>query len=173
MAQKAKQAATAAVSFEELLRADEIEGTRWREWFAKQPDMLLDSPTDIAGAGNLRSLLMHVVGVQQRYAEWLTETPLTLNGTTAPHHTAADIFAISDRSRALLWQWLSTATPEELSKVVEYRRGEFYLRATKRKAFLQVMFHNMHHFGQIATLVRDAGHPTDWIHDFIFSPVMD
>lgn len=167
-----QQAPFAGVSFEELLHAHDVEMNRWHQWFLQQPAVLLNTPTSIAKAGDLRTLLLHVVAVQLRYAEWLHDIHATTDVMTLPHESADQLFAIGQQASGMIHTWVQNAGPEELSKVIEYRRGDFVLRATKRKAFLQVIFHTSHHFAQIAVLVREAGHPTDWIHDFIFSPAM-
>jgi uncharacterized damage-inducible protein DinB len=38
--------------------------------------------------------------------------------------------------------------------------------------FAHAMLHGVRHWAQLATALREAGHGTDWGHDFLFSDVM-
>lgn len=160
-----------AISLGELLAYDEHEVTRWHEWFRRQPAEILDLKTEIASAGDLRTLLLHVFGVQLRYAEWLNDDKRT-DAINLPHDTVEELFAIGTRSRALLAQFVAKTTPEDLAVVLTYERGNFKMSATKRKCFLQSVLHGDRHWAQVAVLVREAGYKTDWIHDFIMTPAM-
>jgi len=172
MTESAKQTPVAAFTFTEMIDADAAECARWLAYFQKNPE-LLDLATPIAGADSLRGLLLHIHGVQLRYAEWLLDLPKT-DALQLPHQTPDELFAIGDRARELLRKFVAFATEEELAHVIEFHRGDFHLRCTKRKAFIHgTLMHSDRHWAQVASSVREAGHPTDWIHDFVFSPAME
>ena len=161
-----------AFTFEEMIAAQEYELAKWEEWFLKQPATLLDLPVDIAKGENLRSVLFHIFVVEIFYGEPLNDlrdsnAPVA-DLVALPRETFADLFAIHRRGFALLKQWVERATPEEAAKV--FIRGE--LRVTRKKCFIQVMEHTVRHFAQLAVALRQAGHPTDWMHDFIMNPSM-
>jgi uncharacterized damage-inducible protein DinB len=163
---------TLAFTFPEMLAAQDVELGRWKEWFLQQPATLLDLPIDIAKGGDLRSALFHIFLVEFSFAQALNDLR-DPNASRAdllalPHATFDELFAIHQQAFALLKQWAERATPEDAAKL--FVRGE--LRVSRRKCFIQVMEHNVRHFAQLAVALRQAGHPTDWMHDFIFNPSM-
>ncbi len=159
-------------TFPEMLAAQDIEIGRWKEWFLQQPADLLDLPLDIAKAKDLRSALFHMFLVELSFAQALNDLR-DPNASRAdllalPHATFDELFVIHQQAFALLKQWVERATPEDAAKL--FIRGE--LRVSRKKCFIQVMEHNVRHFAQLAVALRVAGHPTDWMHDFIFNPSM-
>ncbi len=165
-------AATAEVSFAEMLDANERETTNWRNWFEHQPAELLDLPLNIALAKNVREFLLHIFAVELRYAERLTDSAIT-EYETLPTGSVNDLFAIGDRARARFRDYLSRATDADLATVMEFpTRTAGVLRASKRKMFAHAMLHGVRHWAQVATALRENGHGTDWPHDFLFSDVM-
>jgi uncharacterized damage-inducible protein DinB len=161
-----------AFTFSEMLAAQEVEMGRWQQWFREQPATLLDVPIDLAKAKDLRSVLFHVFLVELSFAESLNELR-DPNGSRAdllakPHETFDELFAIHQRAFTLLAQWVERATPEDAAKL--FIRGE--LRVSRRKCFIQVMEHTVRHFAQLAVALRQAGRPTDWMHDILFNPAI-
>ena len=161
-----------AFTFPEMLAAQDVELGRWKEWFLQQPETLLNLPLDIAKAKDLRSALFHIFLVELSFAEAINELR-DPNASRAdllalPHGTFDELFAIHHRAFSLLKQWVERATPEDAAKL--FVRGE--LRVTRKKCFIQVMEHTVRHFAQLAVALRQAGHPTDWMHDFLFNPSM-
>jgi uncharacterized damage-inducible protein DinB len=161
-----------AYTFPEMIAAQEIEVDRWEQWFLKQPSTLLDLHLDLAKGQELRSALFHIFLVEVNFGESLNELRDPNNPIddlfALPHQTFAELFAMHRRGLGLLKQWAGQATPEDAAKL--FIRGE--LRATRKKCFIQVMEHNVRHFAQLAVALRKAGHPTDWVHDFIRNPSM-
>lgn len=164
-----------AISLNELLAYDEHEVTRWHEWFKKQPADILDLPTKVAEGNDLRWLLFHIFAVQLRYAEWILERPSRSREEflAIPRQTVDELFAIGAQARTLLGKFIENTSAEDLQKVLAYDSPKFKMSASKRKCFLQAILHGDRHWAQIAVLVREAGHKTDWVHDFIVSPVME
>ena len=159
-------------TFPEMLAAQDIEIGRWKEWFLQQPATLLDLPIDIAKGADLRSALFHMFLVELSFSQALNDLR-DPNASRAdllalPHATFDELFAIHQQAVTLLKQWAERATPEDAAKL--FVRGE--LRVSRKKCFIQVMEHNIRHFAQLAVALRQAGHPTDWMHDFIFNPSM-
>ena len=161
-----------AFTFPEMIAAQDVEVSRWEQWFLQQPSTLLDLHLDLAKGEDLRSALFHIFLVELNFGESLNERR-DPNGSiddllALPHQSFADLFAIHHRGVALLKQWTEQATPEDAAKIF-IRRD---LRVTRKKCFIQVMEHNIRHFAQLAVALRKAGHPTDWVHDFIRNPSM-
>ena len=165
-------ATTAEFSFAEMLEANERETGKWKNWFERQPAELLDLPLSIAGAKNVRELLLHIFAVELRYAERLTNSAVT-EYESLPTGSAGELFAIGEKARGLYRQYLSGVTDADLATVQEFpTRTAGVLRASRRKMFAHAMLHGVRHWAQLATALREKGHDTDWGHDFLFSDVM-
>jgi uncharacterized damage-inducible protein DinB len=162
-----------AFTFQEMLAAQEIEMAKWEQWLLDQPATLLDLPVDFAKGGDLRSALFHTFMVEVVFGEALNEmrdpnaSPADL--FALPKQSVDDLFAVHRRGFGLLKQWAEHATAEDAAKF--FVRGQ--IRATRKKCFIQVMEHNVRHFAQLAVALRKAGHPTNWMHDFIVNPSME
>ncbi len=161
-----------AFTFPEMIAAQEVELANWERWFLNQPATLLDLPLDVAKGKDLRSALSHVFMVELVFGEALNglrdpnASPADL--FALPKETVADLFALHHRGFGLLKQWAEHATPEDAVKIFVRRE----ISASYKKCFIQVMEHTVRHFAQIAVALRQAGHPTDWTHDFLFNPSM-
>jgi uncharacterized damage-inducible protein DinB len=165
-------ATTAKFSFSEMLDANERETVKWQNWFEHQPAELLDLPLNIALAKNVREFLLHIFAVELRYAERLAGSKVT-EYESLPTGSVAELFGIGEKARALFRDYLSRTTDEDLAVVVEFpTRTAGVLSASKRKMFTHAMLHSIRHWAQLATALREAGHGTDWGHDFLFSDVM-
>lgn len=166
-------ASLAQISFAELLAANEAETQKWRKWFDEQPTSVLDVPLNIALSKNVREFLLHIFAVELRYAERLMGLPVTYY-ETLPTGGVAELFAIGDRARAMYRNYLAEATDEDLFLVVEFpTRTAGIFRASKRKIFLHAMLHGVRHWAQLTSALREAGHPTSWGKDFLYSNVME
>ncbi len=58
------------ITFQELMHYTEAETRRWRGFFQQHPDAL-DLEVGIAGAKEIRGLIVHIFAVELRYAERL------------------------------------------------------------------------------------------------------
>jgi len=165
--------ANAQISFAELLQANESETARWRVWFDAQPATVLDVSLSIALAKDVREFLLHIFAVELRYAERLKGLAVT-DYQTLPTQTVAELFGVSERARALYRDYLATVMDDDLAAVIEFpTRTAGIMRSSKRKIFLHAMLHGVRHWAQLATALREAGHPTNWGKDFLYSEVMD
>jgi len=165
-------ATTAELSFAEMLDANQRETTKWQSWFERQPGELLDLPVNIALAKDVREFLLHIFAVELRYAERLTDSPITEYEAISTG-SVRDLFGIGDKARGLYRKYLARATDADLSTVMEFpTRTAGVLRASKRKMFAHAMLHGVRHWAQLATALREKGHGTDWPHDFLFSDVI-
>jgi uncharacterized damage-inducible protein DinB len=163
----------AQISFTELLAANEAETRNWRKWFDGQPASVLDVPLSIALAKNVREFLLHIFAVELRYAERLQGVSVTAY-ETLPTGNIADLFGIGDKARAMYREYMARAGDKDLATVIEFpTRTAGMLRSSKRKIFLHAMLHGVRHWAQLATALREAGYPTNWAKDFLYSEVME
>jgi uncharacterized damage-inducible protein DinB len=157
------------ISFSTLLAYNNDENERWKRWFAAN-SAALDLPCDVAGAGTVRKLLVHIFFVELVFACHVLDQDRP-NVANLPQATLDELFAISADARAKFDQFLVKAKPEDWS--TPYPIGVRDLKASKAKMVMQAMWHSMNHRGQMATFLRQQGFKQDWIHDFLLSNAME
>jgi uncharacterized damage-inducible protein DinB len=166
-------ATLAQISFAELLSANQAETLKWRKWFDEQPTAVLDIPLSIALAKNVREFLLHIFAVELRYAERLAGLPITAY-ETLPTGSVAELFGIGEKATAMYRDYLANASDEDLASVIEFpTRTAGVMRASKRKIVVHAMLHGVRHWAQLATALREAGYPTNWGKDFLYSEMME
>jgi uncharacterized damage-inducible protein DinB len=108
-----------------------------------------------------------------RYAERLQGLPVTAY-ETLPTGSVADLFGVGEKAGRMYREYLATASDEDLGTVIEFpTRTAGIIRTSKRKIFLHAMLHGVRHWAQLATALREAGYPTNWGKDFLYSEVME
>jgi uncharacterized damage-inducible protein DinB len=166
-------ATQAQISFEELLAANQGQTRKWRQWFEEQPASVLDVPLSIALAKDVREFLLHIFAVELRYAERLKGLPISAY-EDLPSTTVAELFSIGEKAAGMYREYFAQATDEDLATVIEFpTRTAGIIRASKRKIVVHALMHSVRHWAQLATALREAGHPTNWGKDFLYSEVME
>jgi len=155
------------VSFSELLAFTAEENRRWKKWFTEHPQAL-DLPCDIAGSSTVRTLLLHIFGVDLRYSHLLLGLDLP-DFKSLPHATVEELFAIGEQAEKKLREFIARASSKDWDEIVPL--GFLDLKASKRKIMAQVALHGVHHRAQLATFLRQQGYEQDWMHDFVLSDV--
>ena len=159
----------AGFSFSELLQYVNEETERWREFFAGNPKAL-DVEVSIAGTKNIRDMLLHIFAVELRYAERLNDVAEVTPYERHARETAEELFAIGDKARAMLAEYLAKA--EDLDRVLTFPTlTSGTLSASKKKIVAHMLLHGVRHWAQLATALREAGF-AQGKHDFLFSNVM-
>lgn len=160
------------IEFAELLRYEEEEVERWRRWFEKRPPEVLDVSIGEGETTTIRGLLVHIFGVELRYADRL----LALQPTSYESlrtNSLDEIFQIGAVARQKLREFLARATDEEFTQILTFetrKAGTF--SASKRKIVAHAIFHGIRHWAQVATALRQQGHRQDWQHDFLVTRAM-
>ena len=166
-------ATLAQISFSELLASSQAQARQWRKWFDEQPATVLDLPLNIALAKNVREFLLHIFAVELRYAERLKGLPITAY-ETLPTGSINELFSIGEKADGMYREYFATATDENLQSVIEFpTRTAGVVRASKRKIVVHALLHSVRHWAQLATALREAGYPTNWGKDFLYSEVME
>ena len=159
------------LSFGELLDYCAEETVRWGDWFKKNP-AALTLPTDIAGARNVRDVVLHIVAVQMRYAERLLDLPIT-EYETLSSKSADELFALAHKSFEDFRSFAVAANdPDWDGQLTFPTRTAGMLTASRRKIFIHALLHGVRHWAQLAAYLRQQGHKQDWQHDFIFTSVL-
>ena len=161
------------LSFRELLAYVAEETDRWHAWLREQDPALLDLPFGEGSRATVRDLLVHIFAVERRYADRLLGDPVTpYEGL--PRDTVDGIFSIHHDARERLARFIDGATPEEWARVLTFETiTAGTLSASARKIVAHAMMHGVRHWAQIATALRQAGHPQPWMHDLLASAALD
>jgi uncharacterized damage-inducible protein DinB len=164
------------IRFSELLDYTAEETAHWKTWFAANPSAL-DLPIDIADAGTVRRLLVHIFFVELHFADVLIGSPVDFQTLqkkieSSRLDTVDCLFALSEEAAGKYREFFSKATAEDYGKAVEFGT-RMKLKPTKRKMITQALTHSMRHWAQLATALRQQGFKTDWVHDFLLSKAME
>jgi uncharacterized damage-inducible protein DinB len=158
----------AGITFAELLDYTEDETRRWKQWFAEHPEAL-DRPCDIAKAGTVRQLLLHVFATEAHFAAAVSDLP-RIDRTNLPSSTLDELFGVHDDACRGFREFFSRAQARDWNEIKDL--GFRDLKASKRKMVAQALLHGVHHRAQLAVFLRQEGFEGLWIHDLILSKVM-
>lgn len=151
-------------SFADLLDYTDEETRRWKEFFRKNP-AALDLATDIRGAKTVRELAAHIFIAELIFGCAALGEPRP-DYEKLPQSTLDEVFAIGESARKKMRDFVARAGEKELAEQVPFGPAG---NVSKRKMLMQALTHGMRHWAQLATDLRRAGYPTDWVHDWIMS----
>jgi len=160
------------ISFPELLSFNQQETERWHEFLAKQGPAVLDIEVDLGQGKTVRDLLLHMFGVELKYAERVSGGPLT-QPSDLPKRTIDEIFGIATTAQGKIKNYLKTASEADLNGKITFptlSAGD--QTATRRKVLGHALFHSLRHWAQLTTEMRRRGHKADWHHDFLFTDAL-
>lgn len=162
----------ATFALSELIAYSTAETRRWRDWLTAQPRELLDLPAGTGRTATVRRLIHHIVVVERRYADRLHGAPVT-EYEAVPSETLDDLFTAFEEARHLLRAWVDSATDDDLRRPLQFTTlTAGTLEATSRKIVIHTLLHGVRHWAQIASMMREHGHPTDWHHDILMSDAL-
>jgi uncharacterized damage-inducible protein DinB len=158
----------ASITFAELLDYTNRETARWREWFSAHTEAL-DQACDVAKAGTVRELLLHIFATELFFAHPVLDLP-PVDWKNLRPETLDDLFGLGDDARRKMEQFISQATSTDWNEVKDLGLGS--LKASKRKMIAQALLHGVHHRAHLATWCRQQGFDGMWVHDLILTDVM-
>lgn len=160
------------ITLDELLAWNDQASVFWKAHLEANP-ALLDLPCGIGGAANVREFVRHIWGAELRWAERLAGIPETPR-EQIPAGPLDALFAVHCKAMGIFRQLL--AAPEEswndpyvlaFDWVPEDQR-----KVSRRKIAGHALFHGQRHWAQLATLVRNAGFPSNFRGDLLFNPAL-
>jgi len=156
------------ISFRELLSYTDYLADRWLTFFCEKPDAL-----GVPAGGNTPTaidLVDHVFLVEEVFSSFLRE------GTAAPESSAGErsktLEAFRHRHQEAFrkfTEFLETADDAALREKKKFSRFE----ASPRKLLTQSILHSVHHWAQIAMLVRRAGFDFGRPQDLILTDILE
>jgi uncharacterized damage-inducible protein DinB len=163
-------ASTMGIEFATLLRYTDGETRRWHDWLAAQSPAVLEEPMGEGRLGTLRGVLLHIFAVELRYAQRLTDEPVSTY-ESLPHDSLDAIFGIGVEARRKLAAFL--ATNPDLDRELTFETLTAGTRsASVRKIVTHSVIHGIRHWAQVATVLRQRGYPTQWFHDILLSDAL-
>src|ERR1700736_627697 len=148
------------MSIDELIGYTQCERDKWEQWFKAGPPAALDAALQREGRfTDVWQLMEHIFVVEKRHTQRLKqESPLT-EQTGAARGDVAALFDFGRGVRQELTRFISSATDADLARIVELRFQDQRFTFTARKLIFHMQFHEIRHWAQIATAVRNAGYP--------------
>lgn len=156
----------------DLMDYTEWERGKWRELFRREPEALKIS-LGSHGDGRFQQVgdwVRHIFSAEKRYVDRLSGKPLT-DTASLPNDNAETLFEFAQQSRKELRQLLATFTEESWNVPLQFNLMNSVITASPKKIVTHILVHEMRHWAQIGTLLRQQGIRDDF-HDLLLSPVM-
>lgn len=156
-----------------LLEYTDWERQKWHELLRKHGDRILLTSTGAnseARFETLGDLVRHIFSAEKRYVERLSDKPLTDTAAISTENIEG-LFTFGQQSRKALREFIDGLPAEQWDAPREYSMMNHPIRATPKKFIIHVLLHEIRHWAQIATLLRQNGLKADF-HDFLFSPAL-
>ena len=139
---------------------------RWCALVREHPHALAVE-CDIMSAGTVAKVLQHIVAVELRYAQRLSDVPIS-SYEEVPFETADELWSTHKRAMDLLRALLADKNFDWEQSIEFQTRSAGVLRATRRMVLAHSMLHSIRHYAQLATLLRQHNIKPNWPMDYIF-----
>lgn len=157
------------VSFRELLAYTDAETERWYAWLREQPAEVLRVRIGEATRETVGDLIGHVFAVELRYAQRLLGQRETSYEELETGSLDA-LWRIHASARRTLRTYLDAMPAGERERGMIFQtRTLGQLSFNAHKITMHSFMHGIRHWAQIATALRQAGHPQPWQHDWLMS----
>jgi uncharacterized damage-inducible protein DinB len=159
-----------ALGYETLLELTSTEHHRWHDWFVERPKAWA-VPFATGRMATIGGVVTHVFAVELRYAQRLLDVEVT-PWEGFRQTSIEEVFELGDNARAQLVQFLTSAPETELDRMLTFQTlTAGTVTASKHKIASNIFLHDIRHFGQIATVLRQNGFADQWSHDMLLSSV--
>jgi uncharacterized damage-inducible protein DinB len=159
-----------ALRYDTLLELTSTEHHRWHEWFLEHPKAW-GLPFATGRLATVGQLVLHIFGVELRYAQRLLDEDPT-SWEDLRQTSIEDVFELGEDARAQLVQFLTTAPESALDRVLTFETlTAGTVTASKHKIASNIFLHDIRHWGQIATVLRQHGFADQWPHDMLLSAI--
>ena len=159
-----------SLGIDELLGYSGEERTKWQQWFTSQPPAALEASVQRgARFTTVWSLMDHIFLVEKRHTQRLKGDSQVDSETGVARPNVEALFAYAGAVREELAGFIHTAPDSDLARPREFHFGSASLTVSPRKLVFHVFFHEIRHWAQVATAVRNAGFAPPGNHDPIFS----
>ncbi len=159
-----------ALTYKVLLEVTSTEHHRWRDWFVEHPKAWA-VPFATGRMATIGGVVLHIFAVELRYAQRLLDQEVT--AWEEFRQTSIDeVFELGDNARGQLVHFLTTAPEKELDRVLTFQTlTAGTISANKHKIASNIFLHDIRHWGQIATVLRQNSFTEPWPHDMLLSDI--
>jgi uncharacterized damage-inducible protein DinB len=159
-----------ALRYETLLELTSTEHHLWHQWFLEHSPAW-EVPFATGRMATIGRLVLHIFAVELRYTQRLLGDEVT-RWEDFSQTSIEDVFELGEYARAQLVQFLTTAPESELDRVLTFETlTAGTVTASKHKLASNVFLHDIRHWGQIATVLRQHGYTDQWPHDLLLSAI--
>ena len=159
-----------ALRYETLLEFTSTEHHRWHDWFLEHPEGWA-VPFATGRMATIGGVVTHIFAVELRYAQRLLDQEVT-QWEDFGQTSIEDVFELGDNARAQLVDFLTSAPESELDRVLTFQTlTAGAITASKHKIASNIFLHDIRHWGQIATVLRQNGFANQWPHDMLLSNI--
>ena len=159
-----------ALTYKVLLEVTSTEHHRWRDWFVEHPKAWA-VPFATGRMATIGGVVLHIFGVELRYAQRLLDQEVT-SWEEFRQTSIDEVFELGDNARGQLVHFLTTAPEKELDRVLTFQTlTAGTVSASKYKIASNIFLHDIRHWGQIATVLRQKGFAEQWPHDMLLSSI--
>ena len=159
-----------ALRYDTLLEFTSTEHHRWHDWFIEHPKAWA-VPFATGRMATIGGVVAHIFAVELRYAQRLLDQEVT-QWEDFRQTSIEDVFELGDQARGQLVHFLTTAPEAELDRVLTFKTLTAGLvSASKYKIASNLFLHDIRHWGQIATVLRQHSFADQWSHDLLLSSV--
>lgn len=162
-----------AMSIDELLAYTQGERDKWEQWLNAAQSAAFDARVQREGNFNdVWRLMEHIFVVEKRHTQRLKqESPLT-ERTGGARGDVAALFGFGRAVRQDLIRFIGCMSEADLGRVIELSFLDRHFIFTARKLIFHMQFHEIRHWAQIATAVRNGGYSPPGYHDALFSDAL-
>jgi len=159
-----------ALSYKTLLELTSTEHHRWCDWFIEHPKAWA-VPFATGRMATVGGVVLHIFAVELRYAQRLLDQEVT-PWEGFQQTSMEEIFELGDHARGQLVHFLTTAPESELDRVLTFQTlTAGTVSESKHKIASNIFLHDIRHWGQIATVLRQNGFADQWAHDLLLSGI--
>ncbi len=159
------------LSFAELLRWSDEASEFWKKHLETHSE-LLALPCGIGGTKDVQALVKHVWAADLRWAQRLAGVP-EIAKEAVPEGPVQALYGLHEQAAAIYRELLARpAESWEESYTLNTPALPEPITMSRRKVMGHALLHGQRHWAQLATLVRNAGFPSDFRGDFLFSQAL-
>ena len=162
------------VSIDELFAYTGGERAKWERWFQGQPPDAVRARVQRDGDfPTVWRLIDHIFLVEKRHTQRLKGESPVAEATRIAEPDVQALFGYGQAVRGELKQFVHSASADALSRKHEFKFRNLAVSITPRKLVFHILFHEIRHWAQVATAVRNAGFPPPGGHDLVFSDALE
>lgn len=155
-------------SIDDLLAYSDRDRQQWHEWFRRQGPATLAVGLGAHNTGRFKSVgevIRHIFSAEKRYVQRVLQVPL-MDTSVIPAHAIEPLFAFGQEARRDLRELVRSFPVTEWDAPRQMSFEDQTRTVTSRILILQAITHEVRHWAQVATFLRQAGYDTG-CHDLI------